>query len=193
MKIIGAGLITVDIVQFCDSRWRPKVVTPFYTAGGTVGNILSYLAAFGYDCSIAGIVGQDEMAVVLKQDLRTFGVNTDQLMVRSEVSTRRIEHLISVEGRNRGTHKFLMRCFGCKQHFPKVPAPGEVDVRIDERLGAKTLLVIDRANTFTLELARRTASRKGLVMFEPGHLPKQSNIISRLMRHVDILKYSEEL
>lgn len=193
MNIIGAGLITVDIVQLCNSRWRPKAVAPFYTAGGTVGNILSYLAAFGYDCSIAGIVGEDEMATVLRQDLRASGVKTDHLISLDGVSTRRIGHLVSIEGRNRGTHKFLMHCFNCKIQFPKVPIPNNVDSRINESIGAKTLLIIDRANTFTLELARSTATKRGVVVFEPGHVPSESNIISQLMEYVDVLKYSEEL
>jgi fructokinase len=195
MKIIGAGLVAVDIIQFCDSRWRPKPVAPFYTSGGTVGNILCYLSAFGYDCSLAGIIGKDEMALVLKQGLQAFGVKTDQLIPRAGVSTRRIGHLISVEGRNRGMHKFLMQCFSCQQQFPKVPVPSmrDVESRIYERLKARTLLVIDRANTFTLELAQIITSKKGLVLFEPGHFPRENNIVSRLMEHVDILKYSEEL
>lgn len=195
MNIIGAGLVTADIVQCCDARWRPQPVAPFYTGGGTVGNILSYLSEFGHDCAIAGIVGPDEMGAVLNQDLKAFGVRTDQIISRRGVSTRRIGHLISVKGRNQGAHKFIMRCFRCKQQFPKVPVPSEeeMDGRLYEEIGAETLLVIDRANNFTLELARRTAAKKGLVLFEPGHFPRGSNIISELMAHVDILKYSEEL
>jgi fructokinase len=135
------------------------------------------------------------MAVILKQDLEAFGVDIEHLISQAEVSTRRIGHLISVEGRNRGMHRFSMQCFNCKRHFPKSPSVNQMNAgsSIYDRIGAETLLILDRANAFTLELARRTASKKGLVMFEPGHLPRENNIIGELMAYVDILKYSEEL
>jgi sugar/nucleoside kinase (ribokinase family) len=194
MSIIGAGLITVDIVQLCNSRWQPQSIAPFYTSGGTVSNILSYLSAFGHDCSIAGIIGQDEVGTVLREDLRIFGVNTEHLVSQEDVSTRRIGHLISGEGRNRGMHKFVLRCLNCRQHFPKTPFASLRDVNgVGDKIGTETLLVIDRANRLTIELARRTASKKGLVLFEPGHLPTQNNVVGKLMAHVDILKYSQDL
>src|SRR5437764_5431721 len=98
VKIIGAGLVTVDIVHLCDAAWRPLDIPPIYTSGGTVCNILSYLAKFGWDCTIIGGVGTDTLAQVIFEDLNSVQVKTDGLIPHPDILTRRIAQVIANGG-----------------------------------------------------------------------------------------------
>ena len=193
-NVIGAGLVTVDIVQVCDSQWCPQQVAPVYVSGGTVCNILSYLAAFGWDCSIVGGVGEDQLARVVVDELRSFGIKTDALISQSAFLTRRFAHLIAREKGKRGSHRFQTNCVACGAVFPPYPIlqPDKIHSLVDA-IGRNTILIIDRANEFTLELARRVSESKGVVVFEPGYLSKNEELLKDLLANVDLLKFSSEL
>ncbi len=56
-----------------------------------------------------------------------------------------------------------------------------------------TVLIIDRANEFTVALARFIHDRGGVTVFEPGYLSRNADNVEALLQVVDLLKYSEEL
>jgi len=196
MKVIGAGLVTADIIQACESDFRPiKARRPAYASGGTVCNILCYLATFGWRCHVIGGVGDDDMAEVVTKDLRSAGIDTTGLVRRAGTSTRRFAHMIATEGGNKGRHEFQDRCFVCHREFGPFQPP-----RFEQVEGLPCLesledsvLVIDRANDLTLKLAELTSAAGGMVVFEPGYISRDSEVVERIFLHVDILKYSEEL
>jgi fructokinase len=193
-NVIGAGLVTVDIVQVCDSQWRPRDIAPAYVSGGTVCNILSYLAAFGWDCSIVGGVGDDQLAHVVVDELHSFGVRTNAIIPQPDLLTRRIAHLIGTEKKGRGSHRFETHCVACGASFPPYPVlhPEKLEV-LGNLISKNTILIIDRANEFTLELARRVSDSRGIIVFEPGYLSKNEVVLKELLPKVDLLKFSSEL
>lgn len=193
MKILGAGLITADLIIECDSRWHPTR-SPAYTSGGTVTNILSHLSYWGWDCGLLGGVGSDPLGAVVLDELRTFGVAVDGVVIRDGADTRRFGHLVALEGPKRGQHRFVERCPLCTREFPAFTpiALAEIAEGVAS-FDDKVVLLIDRANPLTLELAQATKRAGGLVVFEPGYLSRNRETVVDLLGLVDVLKFSEEL
>lgn len=194
INVIGAGLVTVDILQLCTERWVAQT-KPVYFSGGTVCNILSHLGAFGWRCLILGGVGSDPFRNVIKEDLKKFGVDISGLVIRENALTRRITHLVVIDGQRRGMHKFMMRCPKCDQEFPPfaVPSHEEFLPLLEQNIDGSTILIIDRVNEFTIELARRVSAAGGVIIFEPGYLSRNEDLVKEMMQYVDLLKYSREL
>lgn len=194
MMVLGAGLVTADITAMCTSDWRSggDVV---YSSGGTVTNILSHLGYWGWPCHLLGGVGDDVLGTAVVRDLNGYGVSTDGIYVRAAHATRRIGHLVAVTGHRRGSHRFLERCFECDNLFPPFEplAIEEAPVLLLDEVSPDTILLIDRANSLTLALARLTKERGGVVVFEPGYLSRNHDVVVELLGLVDMLKYSEEL
>lgn len=193
MTVIGAGLITADIIRLTDSEWRLQPGEPAYIAGGTVCNILSYLSAWGWRTSLLGGIGDDELGSVVRDDLAARGVDTQRLIVRSGAKTRRIAHLVAARGQYAGTHRFMTNCPLCSTPFPSFVSPSveQIESHIPET-NEDTILLLDRANRVTLALATRVAGAGGVVVFEPGHLPDNA-VVHELLQHVSFLKFSREL
>lgn len=193
-RIIGAGLVTVDLIYLCDQKWQPLNHIPVYTSGGTVCNILSHLAKFGWECNIIGGIGEDALAKVITTDLESFGVKTDALIPYPDSLTRRIAHLIAT-GRVDSPHRFQTNCLLCHKNFPPFPILKyeQVSEACEKLISRDTVLVIDRANEITLELVTRVSEAGGVIVFEPGYLTKNRDLIKEILSKVDLLKYSTEL
>ena len=195
-QVLGAGLVTADIVQLCGPDWQPLANEPAaYYAGGTVGNVLCYLAAFGWKTRLLGASGDDLLGDVVRKDLGRFGVDVDSLLVRRRTYTRRIAHRIVADGARRGAHRFSTDCFACGRDFPMFPPPKyeEVKALTADAINESTVLLIDRANEFTSELASRVSQIGGLVVFEPGYLSRNKDVVADVLSKTDVLKYSNEL
>lgn len=193
MKVVGAGLITADLIIACDSRWQP-VSEPGYTSGGTVTNIVSHLSYWGWDCDLVGGVGSDSLGAVVLGELRRFGADVSGVVTRAGAKTRRMGHLIAVDGPRRGQHRFVERCPSCGREFPPFPLVSfqELGHRHSEFL-QPTVLLVDRANPLTLEMAKAAKRVGGTVIFEPGYLSRSRDIVIELLSLADVVKFSEEL
>lgn len=194
MKVIGAGLVTADITAPCNSDWNVHDAAA-YSSGGTVTNILSHLAYWGWDCSLLGGVGDDVLGTKVLTDLRTFGVESTGIIARQGVFTRRFGHLIAVSGHRRGSHRFVERCFTCGRLFPPFEPLGveEVSPSLLDSIDSDTVLLIDRANLLTLELARKVHNAAGIVIFEPGYVSRNRGIVVDILSLADVVKFSAEL
>jgi sugar/nucleoside kinase (ribokinase family) len=196
MTVIGAGLVTVDIIQETSSDWVPIDRPPVYSSGGTVCNILCHLAHAGWNTHLLGAVGDDDMADILLGDLRRFGVNCSAVVSVPNTSTRRILHKIVSYGWRKGQHKFELTCSKCHRTFPPVTQPtfSTLAPFLAGKITNDTALIIDRANDLTAELVEKVADLGGVTIFEPGYLPDRSpENVTRILNRVDILKYSHEL
>lgn len=194
MNVLGAGLITADILALCDASWHVKN-SPAYFGGGTVCNILSHLAWNGWECAVLGGLGDDELGPIVSGDLARMGVDTTGLLIMDGEITRRIGHMISIEGESKGKHRFDESCYACGSIYPPFPVLDfEVVRHVAERvIRPRTILLVDRANPLTLALARMAKSAGGLVVFEPGYLSRNRRVVEELIDIVDLLKYSTEL
>jgi len=200
VNIIGAGLVSVDILHAVGDYWQPTEEVPVYTSGGTVCNVLCHLARTGWRCTLLGALGDDCLADVVRADLTCFGVNTDSLITRRGSLTRRIAHLVCTAGADAGLHRFALECVSCRKEFPHLRPPdmAEMSDAAHRAISRRTVLLIDRANELTLELATKVSIAGGVVVFEPGYLPSRlaegsPGMLERVMQHVEILKYSQDL
>lgn len=196
MNILGAGLVTIDIIEEVFEDWRPTGTAPVYASGGTVCNILCHLAHAGLSTHIVGTFGPDDLGVTLKTDLEAFGIDCSSLLCSDRIQTRRILHKIVVRGSQLGRHRFEMACSACHQRFPPVPPPtlSMVAPTLEGMNNKNTLLIVDRANELTVSLVQKVATEGGVVIFEPGYLPSKDHAaLWEILRHVDVLKYSAEL
>src|ERR1039458_2235674 len=196
MTVIGAGLVTVDIIQKVNTGWTPVPGAPAYSSGGTVCNILCHLGHAGWNTQIIGTVGGDRLGELLLADLTSYGVDCSGLVKDQQVQTRRILHKIVVEGRDLGKHKFELMCSKCRKPFPPVNPPtlDQVAPAIRGGLGKCTVLVVDRANELTASLVDAVCAAGGLTVFEPGYLSGRSpQYVDRILQKIDVLKYSHEL
>src|SRR5690606_33555259 len=65
--------------------------------------------------------------------------------------------------------------------------------KADDLIDNETILLIDRANELTLNLAKKVNAAGGVIIFEPGYLSLNVSIVNELLTYVDLFKYSEEL
>ncbi len=195
MMVLGAGLVTADIVQLANGEWEPISDHPSYAAGGTVSNILCHLARAGWHCELIGGVGNDTLGTLVRDDLGHFGVGLRAMQVLDGKPTRRIGQLVSLDRAKFGLHRFFTRCGTCRREFPPfpVPPPEEVVHEVDHLIHQRTVLVIDRANELTVALAARVRSAGGVVVFEPGYLSRTRSSVEGVLASTNILKYSNLL
>jgi fructokinase len=195
MTVLGAGLVTADIVQLANGDWEPISDHPSYAAGGTVCNILCHLARTGWHCELIGGVGSDTLGELVLRDLRTFQVGLRAMRVIDGTPTRRIGQLVSLDRTKFGVHRFYTRCVTCGREFPAFPVPPpEAVVRgVEDLIRQRTVLVIDRANELTVALAARVRAAGGVVVFEPGYLSRTRSSVEGVLASTNILKYSELL
>jgi len=192
MKIVGAGLVTADIVLACDSSWRPLAAAE-YTSGGTVTNLLTHLGYQGWDCCLVGGVGSDSLGSLVRARLNRFNVNTGYLITRRDAPTRRMGYLVAVKGPKKGEHRFVERCPECDREFPPFGVVGADELGRYPVFGPGTALFIDRANRLTVKLAEDAKNAGSTVIFEPGYLYRDRDIVKRILDMTDILKYSQDL
>jgi sugar/nucleoside kinase (ribokinase family) len=192
MKIVGAGLVTADIILACDSSWS-VLSTPEYTSGGTVTNLLTHLGFQEWECYLVGGVGSDNFGSIVRERLNYFKVNTNFLINRQDESTRRIGYLVAVKGPKMGDHRFTERCPICDNEFPSFSIVRDDELHSYPVFDSNTILFIDRANQLTLKLAEDAKDAGSTVIFEPGYLPRDRDIAKKVLDLTDILKYSQSL
>jgi fructokinase len=195
MRIVGAGLVTADIIARRLPNGKLQATDAAYVAGGTVGNVLCHLSKFGWSTFIVGLVGEDEIGSVVRSDFARFGVDTSYLIAAPSVTTRRFGHIISLDENAQPSHEFLSHCPICSAAFGAVPPPhfSQIEASVETTSGATNLFLADRANELTLSMAKYTKEQGGLFLFEPGYISRNREIVEEMLRLADILKYSHEL
>jgi sugar/nucleoside kinase (ribokinase family) len=142
-----------------------------------------------------GCAGTDELGRFALGELSAFGVAVDGIALRDRY-TRRIAHLIAHAPDKPAAHRFDTTCPACSRRLPtfhlaEVPEVLSGFRRMDS--SSNTVLVIDRANAVTLELARRVNKGGGTVVFDAGYLPDDAPLVRQVLREVAVLKYATDL
>jgi fructokinase len=182
-SVLSTGYITLDVLI------HGKTIR--HAAGGTAGNVAANLAWLGVRSSVAGVVGEDGPGALVIDDLRTAGVDTSMLVRARDWKTPTLIHEIRGQG-----HRFLFGCPTCGRKFPRyrplpwTAAPGIVE-SISAEVGQPDVLFIDRANSFTVELARILRKAGTQVVFEPS-TAGQSSALETLTSLADVVKVSSE-
>lgn len=171
-SVLGAGMVAVDHI-FLSSKNRGDAKPEYMgsSGGGTIPNTMCLLSLLGYKTHIFGLVGNDLGEKIVKEELRLFGVDHDNLVKREEckriISTRQFSHLILPNG----FHSFKKQCLSCKASFDREYQISKSDLterakRAEIRAEQVDLLILDRANKATLELARKAKINKRKIAYD---------------------------
>lgn len=101
-RIICAGLIAADLVfevpDFPIPGEKTRATTSRLITGGGALNAASAIAALGGDAALAGVVGDDMFAEILRARMRDRGIDTALLRAVPGATTSRSANLITPDG-----------------------------------------------------------------------------------------------
>jgi fructokinase len=158
-----------------------------YTAGGTAGNVAAALAFFGWESTVAAVIGVDEAGARLRRDLSRAGVDTRYVAVQKQSVTPQVIHEILDDG-----HRYHFRCFDCGRRLAKSsPPPEELATRILQEHPDPTVFFFDRASRFSVALAEAYAQRQTLVFFEPATRGRPQ-LVARAYAAADMVKCADD-
>jgi fructokinase len=185
--VLGTGLITLDVVV----GPQPGAV-PRYCVGGTCGNVLTILAYFGWRSFPAATLGDDVAADTVIKDLERFGV---QLRFLAKNATRHTPIIVEkIRLRRDGTprHRFIWTCPSCGAWLPgyrAILAPQAT--ALAQQMPDSKVFFFDRVSRGAIGLARASAMRGALVVFEPNGV-KDGRLFQDALQVSHVIKYSRE-
>jgi fructokinase len=186
-RIVGAGLIALDIVISASAVREPR-----FMAGGTCGNVLTILAAFGWRSVPVGRLRDDGAGRHVAQDFETFGVDTQCLSLEPTTPTPIIVERIATSGDGTPVHKFSFTCPNCGRWLPGYrPVPAAGIGQATTHAPSAEVFFLDRLSRSTLDLADHYRSGGAVVMFEPSSA-SDPRMLGHALELCHILKYSRD-
>ena len=184
---LGTGLIALDIVVTDRSG-----VDLRYWAGGTCGNVLTILAYLGWRTYPAVTLGEDVAAALVLEDLKRFGVNVRFLKRSTARRTPMVVERIRTRGYGAPRHRFVWTCPNCGAWLPGYQALLAIEARkITKIIPTPTVFFFDRVSRGALDLARASAGRGALIVFEPSSI-RDERLFHEAVALSHIVKYSQE-
>ena len=177
-KILGAGLICIDIVHDHD---RTKIMN-----GGSCANVISVLSQIGYDCSIIRERYSDYLESVLSKTISSLGVK-EIIYKDSTSNTPKV-----IEVLNGSKHEFLTCCPKCGLKILKLCLPTERDVTqalID--YFDYDVFYCDRTSPGIRIIMDRVRMNHGIVIYEPNTARNLDSLLESA-KHADVIKFSKE-
>lgn len=185
-KILGTGLIALDIVLDADQRLLS------YGLGGSAGNVLSILASLGWLSSPIGKLGCDVAGEIILEEFRSLNANLKLIVQEHSVPTPVIyQHQLSSDCGK--THKFSFACPVCGVKRPW-HAPN-IDLPPPEVLDAvqPNVIYMDRATTLGIEVAKYYKNHQNvMVFFEPSAVGDDSDLFRQALAIADVVKYADD-
>lgn len=184
---VGTGLIALDIVVTDRNGVGPRC-----WAGGTCGNVLTILAYLGWRTYPVATLGEDVAAERVLEDLQRFGVSTQFLRRSMARHTPIVVERIRTRGSGAPRHRFVWTCPNCGAWLPGYQAVLASEAR--EMMGSMptpAVFFFDRVSRGALELARASAERGALVVFEPSGI-RDERLFHEAVGLSHIVKYSHE-
>jgi fructokinase len=158
-----------------------------YTAGGTAGNVAATLAFFGWQSTIAAVVGGDEAGARLRRDLGRARVDTRYVAVQQQSMTPQVIHEVLDDG-----HRYHFRCYDCGRRLAKsLPPPEALAARILDEQSDPDVFFFDRASRFSVALAEAYAKRGTLVFFEPATRGRR-HLVARGYAAANVVKCADD-
>ncbi|MGO8898784.1 MAG: PfkB family carbohydrate kinase [Isosphaeraceae bacterium] len=185
--VIGTGLVALDIVFGPNGgeslgRW----------AGGTCGNVLTILSCFGWASYPVARLADDEHALILRQDLSSWGVHLDYIYQGAFGSTPIIVQYIRRDERSAIIHRFSFKCPVCGHHLPGFrPIPARDVRRIITKMPRPQVFFFDRCSRSAIEMAAWFRASGAIVVFEPSS-QGDTSLFEQALGLAHIVKYSHE-
>lgn len=186
-RIAGAGFFAVDVVL----NREGDVLTS--SLGGSAGNVLSILSAFGWHSMPFTVLGQDRPASKLEARWRALGMDMRFVRRLATCSTPVVfQHQLDPScGR---THRYSFLCPKCGHRTIPNHEPYPVHFFSALRLQEPNadVFYFDRATIDNVELAEYFAHRGALVVFEPSLVSSDADLFRRAVTTADIVKYADD-
>lgn len=184
-KIIGTGLIALDIVL--DSN--RNLLT--YGLGGSAGNVLSILAALGWNSSPIGKLGCDVAADIILEEFRSLKANIELIVQEHSVPTPVIyQH--QLDDSSGKTHKFSFACPVCGEkrawHSPSIQMPSKEVLEAVK----PDVIYMDRATLVGIQIAEFYKNQNVLIFFEPSEVGNDTQLFSKALAIADVVKYADD-
>lgn len=178
IKILGAGLICVDVVRNNNST---KIMN-----GGSCANVISVLAQIGYDCSVIRERYSGMFESFLSNTLTSLGVKETFYKYSKSCAPRIIEDLSDYE------HSFYTTCPCCGEKILNLKLPSSSDIQvIKDQFEDIDVFYCDRTSSGIRYLINMISSQKGIVIYEPNSARNLKGLIETSAM-VDILKFSKD-
>lgn len=185
--VLGSGLLALDVVMS-----EVSGVPARYWAGGTCGNVLIALSYLGWESQPVARLQTGPAAQRILHDLRKWGVSDRFITVSEDGSTPVIVERITQGAGGITRHSFSWRCPECGSQFPGYRP---VLIAVAEEIALQALppkvFFFDRATPGALLLAKSSAERGALIVFEPSSI--RNPVLFRQAWEVShVVKYSHE-
>lgn len=178
--IVGTGLVALDVILTEDST------DPILAAGGTCGNVLAILAAWGWSAYPVARLGDDPSSRHVLDDLARWDVN----LQFAQLEPTRPAPVFIEKLRLDGTHRFSSRCPSCGGWLPRYsPVTGSAVREARPSLPTADAFFFDRLSRGALDLATSYAEAGTMVFFEPSASGSPKHM-AEAVRIADIAKYS---
>ena len=190
-RVLGSGLIAVDHIFLTEKKGGDGEFLGS-SGGGSVSNALSMLSLLGYNCSIFGLMGGDASRYIAEKEFREYGVNQNYVSLRTNerdiIKTRQYSHIIYKNGK----HEYKEMCLNCGSSFGRQYQISKSDIKrgLTELSLKSKILVVDRANAPTIQLARNVKSKNGFVAYDLNFVShgKYAERVNDLLGLCDLVK-----
>lgn len=186
-RIAGAGFFAVDVVLNGDGA----VLTT--SLGGSAGNVLSILSAFGWQSMPFAVLGEDRPASKLEAGWNALGMDT-RFVHRSTTCSTPVVFQHQLDSSGGRTHRYTFACPKCgHQTTPKHESnSGYFSSALQQKEAAADVFYFDRATIDNVELAEYFSQRDALVVFEPSLVSSDPDFFHRAVTIADIVKYADD-
>lgn len=186
-RIAGAGFFAVDVVL---NRQGDVLVS---SLGGSAGNVLSILSAFGWHSMPFAVLGEDRPASKLEALWGALGMDT-RFVRRSATCSTPVVFQHQLDPSCGRTHRYSFSCPKCGHlTTPKhEPHPVHFFSALREQEPDTDVFYFDRATIDNVELAEYFAHRGALVVFEPSLVSSDADLFRRAVITADIVKYADD-
>ena len=186
-RVVGAGLVALDVIVNLSTEDEPQ-----YFAGGTCANVLTILSYLGWDARPISRLKNNVSADWLINDLGQWEVDTSLISRTDDGSTPIIIQNIREVADGSRTHSFSIRCPCCGAYLPGYKSILGSDAEgIGNNLGHHQVFFFDRVSRGTLNLAKSSAARGALIVFEPSGIG-EARLFREAWSIAHVVKYSHD-
>ena len=181
--VVGLGRLALDVVS-----GLPGHGLTLPTAGGTMGNVLTILAALGWRSFPVAAIGPDDAGEALLEDLAAFSVDVRYVHVEGGGTPIWIEILDPADMSGTWRHEYRGFCPVCEARLPRFRTPPRALVELALEQERPDCVFVDRLTPMFLEEILRARTAGSIVIFEPSAALTPD--VAQIIANVDMLKYS---
>jgi len=197
-RILGAGLVTLDIVLRTSKRTHVAgdVWEVAHWAGGTCGNVLAALSYLGWRAAPIARLGADGAAEAIVGDLKHSGVDTEWLVREAHGESSRIAQVVTERPGHAPRHRFAFSCPACGAPFARYRPPRmeqfeAVSAAASAGGDIPDVFFFDRVSPAILAMAKWFRRQGALIYFEPSGIGKPAEF-REAVEVSHIVKYAHD-